>query len=399
MLILLTALAHGAVCADDTVDALERSMADVIEANRNVDEVGFASASKLMDAALTCLDKVPASSTQARIHHTMALRAFINGQTRASKRGLAALRLLDPRWEPPFPRGHPFTELWVDATDPGPVTAIGSIKPKAWIVDGVQADDVPLARGYLLQVRDEAGQIQLTRYLFDPSDVPDFGQDREVDTSSTPWTLSVRGLAIGRAFGQTQSADGSVALTDQGASSLGFGGEGVVRITPSAAFGAEANLAIVGDDDLIGSASQPAGVEASGLLLLGGGLGAVAGGQLFAAGRVGVVTDTIRTWPRAGSGVEPSAWRLWGPSIGGEVGVRNRTRQVDLAVDGALAGFTAPWRADARVGATQLITETVGLRAQAVGRSSSQALFDGDEQAGRSSENELRLSAGIDLVF
>ncbi len=397
MFALFLAIAHGAVCSDAPLEELERTMADVLEANANIDEAAFASSSKLMDAAITCLDTVPPPTTLARIHHTMALRAFVDGRTRGARRSLTAIRGVDPSWKPPFPEGHPFTELWASATDPGPEQPVGSIRPKVWLVDSDVATAIPTERSFLLQVRDERGAIQYSRYLFDASDLPDFGQDRVVDPNQVPWTVSLRALGTGRVFGQGQQVDAG-AIDEQSASTFGPAGELAARLTPSARFGVEATLSLLADDDVVAATSSPLGVEGTVLGLLGGHIADVGAQKAFVAARAGVMTDTVRAWPRAGNGVEPSAWRLWGPQLGVETGLRGERSQLDLAVDGALAGLT-PWRADLRLGGTALLTDALGLRLQALGRTAGQKLVDGDADAGRVSERELRLSAGIDLVF
>jgi len=397
MIPLLLGVAHAAVCSDQPLDELERTISEVLEANSNVDETAFTNSSRLMDAAITCLDAAPPPTTLARLHQVMALRAFVDGRIEDARRSLTALRGVDPSWKPPFPEGHPFTQLWSSATEPGPERPIGSIRPRTWLVDGDEATAIPTERSFLLQVRDEGGVFRYNRYLYEPTNIPDFGQDRKVDPTEVPWTLSLRALGTGRAMGQGQRVD-SHALEAQSASSFGPAGALVARITPSARFGVEAALSLLADDDLIASASKPMGVEGQLVGLLGGNVARVGEQRAFLSGRAGVMTDTVRAWPRAGQGIEPSAWRLWGPQLGVEAGLRGARSQLDLALDGALAGLT-PWRADFRLGGTALLTDALGLRLQALGRAAGQKLVDGDADAGRVSERELRLSAGVDLVF
>jgi len=81
------------------------------------------------------------------------------------------------------------------------------------------------------------------------------------------------------------------------------------------------------------------------------------------------------------------------------VGLRGRSAAVQLVIDGALAGATVPWLLDAQVRGSQLLTETVGLTGGLGLRSGSQPVVDGDEVAGRAGGTELRLSAGVDLIF
>jgi hypothetical protein len=397
MLILLLGLAHSAVCADDSLAELEHTMADVLEANTNIDDIAFERSSKLMDAALTCLDVAPPRSSITRLHHTMALRAFVDGRLPEAERSLSALRHVDSRWTSPFPAGHPFTALWNDAADSDATQPIGSIAPKAWVVDGDEVLALPTERSFLLQVRDEAGAIQLSRYLSDPSTVPDFGQNRVVDPLEVPWSLSLRVLGTGRALGQGQNVDGSGALAEQQASTFAPAGSLALRLTPNARFGVEGSLSVLPADDVIASASAPVGVEGQVLGLVGTQV-PQGGRSLFVRGRAGVMTDTVRAWPRAGSGVEPSAWRVWGPSLGAEAGLLSDRSQLDVALDGALAGLS-PWRADLRAGGTALLTDALGLRFEGLGRLAGQPLLDGDAAAGSVWERELRLSAGVDLVF
>jgi hypothetical protein len=396
MWLALLAPAYALVCADDPVAELEQTMTGVLDANQQVDELAFDRYSKLMDAALICINGPLPPSTMARLHHTMALRSFIAGQTRAAKRSLAALRLADPRWKSPFPEGHPFTSLWLQATDPGPVESIGKISPKVWIIDGVERNEAPTERAFLLQVR-EGDDTKLTRYLFDLADLPDFGQNDTVDLNSTPWNLSVRGLAFGRLLGQQQRPEASSSLGELGASGGGAGGALVARFTPNAVIGGELAASVAtGDDAIVGGGT---GVDARAVILLGAGFAAVGDGALFAAARLGLVTDTARYWPRAAAGVQPLGDRLWGGSAGVETGWRGAQGHIDLTVDGALAGFTSPWRLDGSLGGTRLVSESVGVRAQVDARTQGQQLLDGDVVAGRASERELRVAAGLDLVF
>jgi len=397
LLFALAPTAQAAACADDTIEELDRSMSAVLEAHKLVDEVDFERAETLMDAALTCLDETPPPSTLARLHHVMALRSFVAGQMRAAKRGLAALRLVDPRWEPPFPSGHPFTDMWESATDPGPVVEVGSIAPRVWVVDAVERDEVPMARSFLLQVRRDDGSIQLNRYLFDPEDMPDLGQNREVDLNETPWTLSLRVLAMGRRTGQRQRPEAGGSLAEQQASALGGGATVQGRFTPTAVLGGEVGLSVVPGDDIVGGGGT--GVEGHGVAILGSGLASVGPSVLHAGGRLGVTTDTARAWPGTTSRVQPAAWQLFGPSLGAEIGLRDRNGGVTLVVDGALAGATVPWLVDASVAGTRLLNETVGLTAGGGLRSTSQPLADGEVVAGRAGATELRLTGGLDLVF
>ena len=161
--------------------------------------------------------------------------------------------------------------------------------------------------------------------------------------------------------------------------------------------GGELALAAACADDTIGGGGV--GVDARAAVLFGAGFAPIGPGNLFTAARLGVTTDTTRYWPNAASGVAPSVARLWGPSVGVEGGWRGDVGQLDLTVDGALAGFTSPWRLDGAVGGTWLVSETVGLRGQVDLRSQTQQLLDGDVVAGRTRETELRGGIGVDLVF
>jgi hypothetical protein len=394
---LLTQAALAASCADDTIDELERSMQAVLDAHKRVDELAFDSSAKLMDAAIICLDAPPPPGTLGRLHHVMALRSFVNGQTRATKRALAALRLTDPRWESPFPPSHPFTELWADATDPGPVEPIGDIDPKAWVIDAIERNDIPIERGFLLQVRDENGDIQLNRYLYDPLEVPDMGQNRTLDVNATYYTTSVRVLGLGRFHGQRQLVEAGTALDAQQASAFGGGGTLQLRVTPSAILGAEASLSVLPGDDLVGEGAM--GVEGHVVALVGSGIAAVGERALFVAGRIGLATDTSRAWPRSSGGVITIDEQVIGPSIGLETGLRSRNQVVDLHVDAALAGATVPWLFQAQAGFTHLFNETIGLRVGAGLRSTSQPLLEGEVVAGRAGATDARGTLGADIVF
>lgn len=396
MLILLSAVARAALCTDAPVDELEDAMAELLEAHQRVDEFAFDVAVKQLDAAVSCLDGPPPATTLARLHHAMALRSFVNGQTRAARRSLAALRLLDPRWEPPFPDGHPFTTLWEAATDPGPVERVGSIEPQIWVVDGIERSEVPLERGFLLQVKQPDGKHRLSTYLFDPDDVPDLGQGKATDRNATPWTTSLRLAGIGRVHQQRQVADGTTALADQQAGGVGGGLGATLRVTPTAVVGLEAGLAALPGDDLV--AGRGTSLEAHLLGLLGAGVAQVGDHVLFAAGRIGLTTDTAHAWPGDAQRVQPTTAQLFGPSLGFEAGLRRRQQQVDLTVDAALARATVPWLLDAELGLTQLLGESLGLRLAAAGRTTSQPVLDGEAPVGRAGQSELRALVGLELV-
>lgn len=397
MLPLLLSVALGADCADTTAADVDRILTEILDANRNIDDEAFAASSKALDAALPCLAEVPPPSSVVRLHHTTALRAFVDGRDADARRSLAAVRAIDPGWTPPFPAGHPFTALWNDATDASGTEPIGSISPQAWMVDGAEARAFPVGRSFLLQVREADGTVVHTAYKLEPVDIPDYGQNDVDDPNEVPWMVSLRVLGTGRMVGQGQRVDGSAALAEQRASSFAPAGAVALRVVPDGRYGVEAHLSLLPDDDVIASTSAPMGVEGH-LVGLVGTQGMVGARRGFVRGRAGVMSDTVRAWPSAGNGVQPGAWRIWGPSLGAEAGLVSERAQLDIALDGALAGLS-PWRADLHGGGTFLLLDGLGLRAEGLGRLASQPLKDGEEPAGSVFERELRLSGGVDLVF
>ena len=100
-------------------------MAAVDEAYGEVDEAAFDRATKSLTYSVACLDTNVPPGSLARLHRSMALASFVNGQVKAARLSLAAARLADPAWtldEAMFPNGHPYPGADPDHPEPIPMT-------------------------------------------------------------------------------------------------------------------------------------------------------------------------------------------------------------------------------------------------------------------------------------
>lgn len=333
-------LAHAQVaCSEDPVSDAEASIEDLYVRYAALDEAGFDRASKHLDAATSCLKAPPPSATVARVHQANALIAYFAGQRGAARRAMIAARLHDPAWKldpAEFAEGHPFHDLWVGAIDAGPMSVLREVDGKTWIVDGAERREVPIERAFLFQV-EQGGEIASTHYLFDLEDLPDFGQNAEVPPWASPRRVAASVHGLVRSLSSTQQATG-IGVTPQSGGALGFGGAGVLRVTPIAFAGLEAgaSTATLSDAVLLGTLNTT--VHAVALV---GGAFAVGEQQAFAAARLGYATDDGIFWVQSATGLEQNFRASGGPSLGGEVGVRGENLDARLHVDQRLSGGAA----------------------------------------------------------
>lgn len=395
---LAVAAQASGVCADNAVAAVEDAITSLRSAYETVDESAFDRATKNLDAAVACLDEIPPPSTVARLHQAEALASFVSGRTKATRRSLIAARLIDPGWkldEDAFPEGHPYRELWKQAADPGPVEPIGRIAPDVWIVDGYERDEAPTERAFLLQVRDRSDAITWSGYLWTFEEIPDRGQNAQIDPNVTPRTLSISMLGIGRALMASQRADVTHGWQDQQATALGGGLAGVVRYTPSSLFGLEGSVAGLTPDNAL--TAQGLGPETQAVVLLGSAL-AVGRRQVHAAARLGVGSGTLRAWPEGDDGAISRSWTIVGPSMGVEAGLRSTRNEVALAADYLLAGGTVPYQLRARLGGAVAVSGGVAVQGGLVLHQGGLPFADDTGVTiGRRSDLDVRAVAGIAL--
>jgi len=404
-MLLFTAAAWAGVCGEEPVADLERAMLSVFEAWEHVDEAEFDRATLRLDAALACLDEPPAPSTLARIHQAQALVSFVSGRTRATRRSLAAARLVDPAWrldEDLFPVGHPYRNLWSEATNPGPVQEIGRIPGHEWIVDGYAREEAPTERAFLLQVRERGGGITWTGYLWTYDEIPDRGQNVHIDPRVTPRRLSVSILAVGGALFARQHADVAVGWSEHRAAHPTAGLAARVRYTPSSTLGAEIGaVATTPDNALSGQGTSP---ELQAAVVLGSAF-SLGKQQLHAGARLGGGTDTIRGWPDGPDGPVHVAWSVVGPSLGVEAGVRTKKAELLVASDlllalGTRAGegdaVTQPYQLRSRAEVARRILRDLAVQGGVALQHAGMPYVDGDAaRIGRRVDVDLRITAGI----
>lgn len=395
----LAASAHAAMCAEDTVAAVEEAIVALHGAYDQVDEASFDRATKLLDVAVSCLDTVPGPSTVARLHQAEALASFVSGRSKACRRSLAAARNIDPGWklsEEDFVEGHPYRDLWAAATDPGPVQEIGKIDPGTWVVDGYPRDEAPIERAFLLQVRDRDQAVVWSGYLWDFEEIPDRGQNAPVSTDP-PRVLTLSILGVGRAYVANQRADVPHGWSDQQSAGVGGGIAGVARFTPLSLLGIEAGLASVTPDDALASAGF--GPESHGAVLLGSAF-AVGKEQMNAAARLGVGSDTFRVWPDGPTAALSRSYTVVSASLGLEVGIRARKHEVLLAADYLLARGTVPYQLRTRLHGAFAVSDQVAVQGGLGLHQGGLGLVDGSGASiGRRSDLDARLTAGAAVWF
>ncbi|MCB9688411.1 MAG: hypothetical protein H6735_25450 [Alphaproteobacteria bacterium] len=398
--VLLTPLeAHAsAVCGDDTTATVDDTLSALWEAYAAVDEAQFDRAGKNLTAAIACLDVVPSPVQISRLHQGMALLSFVSGQTRASRRSLAAARLLDPGWKldaRTFPDGHPLRDLWGQATDPGPVDDIGRIHPDRWIVDGYERDDAPVERAFLLQVQAEDGEILWSGYLWSFEEIPDRGQGRWKSPLATPHALWLSLGLQGRVLSADQRTDAPDVLRDQAGTAVGGGLALQARFTPLSVLGGELAAAVASPGDpVLGGGSEPSGHAA---LLVGGG-GWAGALQPYGALRAGVSLDHGVAW----SGVDPvptaGDWMLVSMLIGAEGGIRGDRARAGLATDVLLAEATVPWAGRVRLDGGWALIGPLAVEGALAARIGSQSIEDVDgTPLGHLGDTDVRVTLALAL--
>lgn len=385
-------------CADDPHAELEAAVAAIDEAYSLVDEAAFDRASKVVDASVSCLEAPPPPSTLARLHRTMALISFVNGQMRAARRALAAARLVDPAWrldEKSFPEGHPYRDIWTAATDPGPVQEIGDIRPRVFVVDGVERPEAPTERAFLLQISED-GAIDSTLYLFAFTEIPDVGQYEETRAWETPHAWSLGAVALGRLVAARQRSD-AVAWDAQQASGLGAAARLDVRYTPLAFVGGEVSASGHTHDDVVDNSALGAEGHA---LLLAGAAAPVGRGAFYTSARVGGALNAVRDWPNGAEGPRPRSWVVPALSLGGEIGLRDARNDFTLATDVLLASAVDPYRIAAHFdGARQLSGPLSGTLTTRFARSWMQFEDEESSDAGTRTDTELAVGVGLALWY
>lgn len=398
MIALLVGTAWAAGTCGGGAAAVDEAVTALVATYQAVDELAFDREQKNLVAAVSCLDAVPTGPQIARLHQAMALSAFVNGQTKASRRALASARMMDPSWklDPTlFPPSHPLVDLYAAATDPGPTQPIGDISPEAWVVDGFDTQVAPVDRSFLLQVRRD-GAIVWSGYVYDRVEIPNRGQ-AAVQTRSAfepPHQVWLTVAGLGRILSSRQEAQ-SPAWTDQQGSVAGGGVGLVARYTPLALFGVEGAGSLASPvDPVAGGGLQPSGS----LVLVGGGGGWTGDLQPHGGMRLGAAIDRFRAWPADGRPVPVPMVVSVGSAVAGlEAGVRAEDFRVDLAGDLLLANVSALYQARARLDGGGRIAGPLAVEGAFEVRRGGLDYTDGAREAGARRDVDLRFGVGVAL--
>jgi hypothetical protein len=326
----------------------------------------------------------------------MAIAGFVNGQIRASRRALNSARLMDPSWkltDDQFPPNHMFRDLYADATDPGPVEAIGKITPKVWIIDGVERDEVPTERAFLLQVRD-GDAIVWSGYVHDPEEIPDFGQSQAKSALEAPHVWWVSARLHGGALASRQTASQPIVWQDQAGITFAGGADLTVRATPITVVGGELSGSIAGPADPVEGGG---GLPSAHAVLLLGGAGWVGGVQPWAAARIGGGVDRLRTWTNGVDALDVAIWTVPSLVVGLEGGVRTNRQRVGLTADGRLAQARVPYQLRIRAEGGGIVVGPLALEGLAEIRTGSLPFEDGTGgvEVGVRSDLDVRVGGGI----
>lgn len=401
---MVAAIASGqAACDADPDAAIERAILTLEDAWDRNDEGMFDNAIAVLTAGIGCLDSLPSQERVARIHRAMALASFANGQTDACTRSLAAARLWDPGWTLPpttYPPGHPYVALYAAATEPGPVEAIAAIRPERWVVDGVEQNEAPSERAFLLQVT-KGGTVVWSGYLWNTADLPD-REEPAPDHGPLHPVWSVAASVNGGALISTQDVDRGVARQtweSAAGTTVAAGGELVARFQPVVPFAVELAGSVFGPaDPVLGGGSSPTG---RGVLVFGGaGRGDL---QPYVAARVGGGVDRARAWT---TGTDVEVWTVPSLIAGAEAGIRTEARALGVTADGQVVFDTRDHHPPTfyayrlRIDGTQTVAGPFGIVALVELRHEALPFVDqAGARVGRRQDLDVHLGAGVNLRY
>lgn len=392
----------SSLCPGDAVADAAAAGRAMAEAVQSVDSAAFDRATKQMDAAVACIDRLPSASEVAALHQAQALAAFVNGQLRASRRSLVAARLLDPGWVldgATYPETHPYRNLFDVATDPGPVRPIGKIAPRQWAVDGVIRGDAPIERAFLLQVLNDDGSVVWSGYVWDWDEIPDYGQESKRSPLVAPhqWWIGA-GARAGWLASRQEPVRPEAPWTEEDEGGPIGGLAAQIRFTPLTVVGVEVAGALAGPADVVaGGGVSPTGRA---VLLLGGG-GWTHRVQPHASARVGASFERFRAWPRVVDGpVEPQLQSVASLVLGAELGLRSDRTRVLAGFDGHLAEARTPNGYRAGVEAGWLVRDPVAVEVDAEVRSATLQGTDVDgSPIGRRADLEVHAGVSVAVWF
>jgi len=232
MIWLLIGLAF-ADCAEQGAEAATAHAVALERAYLALHEDEFAREHLAMMEALGCA-AVPLSEVQVvAIHEAKALAAFVDGELAASRKSWAAVRQLDPDFEPDpalMPPGHPLRAQFEEAVPDDERVELERSPAGGWRVDSEPVSNVPKNRAFLLQGFDLAGAVVHSGYHYSVAEVPqvDFAEldetARQKRRRRMHWIGSIAsgGLAVGSltTLALAASAEAEVNSPDTGLGGL-----------------------------------------------------------------------------------------------------------------------------------------------------------------------------------
>lgn len=170
-LIALFAAAASAACdAPLSVDVIERTNSDVLDAWSRLDLTALEAAATELDAALPCVSTVLGPEDVAAYWRVRSFAAFSRGELADTELALAQARRVQPTYSLPtdvVPDQHPLRRMWDAAgTAPAPHREPLPVPAEGWlVVDGRRATDAPTDAPYLLQWVRASGDVGATAMI------------------------------------------------------------------------------------------------------------------------------------------------------------------------------------------------------------------------------------------
>lgn len=168
-----------AACPDAaTLSELNSAMERAERAYGNLDLDGFLTASDALRNDLPCLGEPMTRVVAARIHRVEGLRGFVDSDSRAASQSFAAARSQDPDYRFPdslVPEGYPEWELYNALNlKLGATLKVDPMIDGYVLFDGKVGVDRPTDWATVVQVINEDGEINVTRYLRPGDPMPSY---------------------------------------------------------------------------------------------------------------------------------------------------------------------------------------------------------------------------------
>ena len=167
--LLAMSLGWGA-CPDNPVLSVDAAAIEIERSFLALDEEWLRLARERLRWGILCVGEALPRSVAIQLHRAFAVLAFYDGDAAASSRSWAALRDLDD--QTPEGLSPPLRALYDGAPRGGATRSFDEKPGEAWVVDGERRSEVPLWRGFVLQVLGPDGRAYYTDYLHSVADVP-----------------------------------------------------------------------------------------------------------------------------------------------------------------------------------------------------------------------------------